>query len=125
MAAESSPVPSSHPALRAAAPERRASPRVVVDLWIEERTEDALYFQRVTSLSATGLYLDRTLPHPPGTRVTLDVRLPGDTAPMRLHGEVCAPRDPRAVGMAVRFTDLALAERARLLEFIARAPFRV
>lgn len=127
MAAEtfSSTRPSYVPAAPTAPAERRAAPRAVVDLWVEERTDDALYFQRATSLSATGLFLDRTLPHPPGTRVALDLRFPGEPAPMRLHGEVCEPRDPNAVGMAVRFLDLSIADRARLLDFVARAPFRV
>ena len=58
--------------------ERRGSERVVVDLWVEEHTDDALYFQRATNLSMGGLFLDRTLPHPAGTRVQLEVRLPGD-----------------------------------------------
>lgn len=104
--------------------ERRTSDRVVVDLWVEEHTDDALYFQRATNLSLGGLYLDKTLPHPPGTRVQLELRLPGERAPLRVVGEV-VPATAREVGMGVRFVGLSLDERARIAEYLARAPFRI
>jgi uncharacterized protein (TIGR02266 family) len=104
--------------------ERRTSSRIVVDLWVEERTEDALYFQRATNLSLGGLFLDRTLPHPAGTRVQLELRLPGETAPLRVFGEVVPPTE-RDVGMGVRFVGLSTHERARIANFLDRAPFRV
>lgn len=104
--------------------ERRTSDRVVVDLWVEEHTDDALYFQRATNLSLGGLYLDKTLPHPPGTRVQLELRLPGERAPLRVSGEV-VPATAREVGMGVRFVGLSLDERARIADYLARAPFRI
>ncbi len=104
--------------------ERRTNNRVVVDLWVEERTEDALYFQRATNLSIGGLFLDRTLPHPAGTRVQLELRLPGEASPLRVAGEVVANAD-RDMGRGVRFVNLSTHERARLAEYLDRAPFRV
>ena len=55
--------------------ERRKLPRADVAIWVEERTNDALYYQRATNLSLGGIWLDGTLPHPPGTRVALDIEL--------------------------------------------------
>jgi uncharacterized protein (TIGR02266 family) len=106
------------------AAERRSNNRVVDDLWVEERTEDALYFQRATNLSVGGLFLDHTLPHPAGTVVQLELRLPGDNTPLRLAGEV-VPATERDMGMGVRFLGLATHERARIAEYLARAPFLV
>ena len=104
--------------------ERRRTGRITVDLWVEEHTDDALYFQRATNLSLGGLFLDRTLPHPAGTRVQLELRLPGEQSPLRVAGEV-VPTPDRERGMGVRFLGLTLQERARIADYLIRAPFRI
>jgi hypothetical protein len=96
--------------------ERRDEPRAEVAIWVEERTNDALYFQRATNLSASGIWLDGTLPHPPGTRVALDFDL-GD-GPVKVVGEVVA-RKPDDRGMAVRFIEMKTAIRERIEAFLA------
>lgn len=95
--------------------DRRQATRVPVEFFLEERTGDALYYQRATNLSVSGVYLEQTLPHPPGTRVDLQLRLPGDPAPIRLKGEV-VNRAARDVGMGVRFVDLTGEDRSRIAE---------
>ena len=104
--------------------ERRNNGRVVVDLWVEEHCDDALYFQRAINLSMGGMFLDRTLPHPSGTRVQIEMRLPGEGSPLRLAGEV-VPASMRDVGMGIRFVGMSPNERARISEYLVRAPFRV
>lgn len=86
-------------------------------IWVEERTNDALYLQRATNLSLGGIWLEGTLPHPPGTRVSLDIDLPGD-GPLRVDGEV-VQRDDREVGMAVRFDELSTKHAGRLASFLS------
>jgi len=103
--------------------ERRSARRVPVNLWVDEHTDDALYLQRATNLSLGGLFLDGTLPHPPGTRIKLEVRLPGEEAPLCIEGEVVAA-DARELGMGVQFVGLTPAERDLLADFLDRAPFR-
>ncbi len=95
--------------------DRRNETRAEVAIWVRERTNDALYFQRASNLSLGGVFLEGTLPHPPGTRVALDLDLPD--APIRLEGEVVG-HGPGNVGMAVRFVDLASAERSRLEAYL-------
>ena len=97
--------------------ERRRSRRAAVAFHVEERTNDALYFQRATSLSPSGVWLEGTLPHPPGTRVELELDLPGGRT--RVAGEVVG-RDPESPGMAVRFVDLTDDSRARLEAVVTR-----
>lgn len=91
--------------------DRRADARTEVAIWVQERTKDALYFQRASNLSLGGVFLEGTLPHPPGTRVELDLEL--GQGPLRLTGEVVG-RAPGGLGMAVRFVELGGAERAAL-----------
>lgn len=95
---------------------RRLEPRADVAIWVRERTNDALYFQRASNLSLGGIFLEGTLPHPPGTRVALDLDLPQD-GPIRLEGEVVG-HGPGDVGMAVRFVDVAADERARIAAYL-------
>lgn len=95
--------------------DRRQAARVAVDFFLEEQTGDAVYYQRATNLSIGGVYLDRTLPHPPGTRVDLRLRLPGDPAPLEVKGEVIESPS-RDTGMGVRFVDLTREDRARIAE---------
>lgn len=92
-------------------------PRTDVAIWVEERTRDALYFQRATNLSMGGLWLDGTLPHPPGTRVSLDIELP--EGPLKVDGEVVMHGTPR-IGMAIRFVELRGTRRQRLSAYLQR-----
>ncbi len=94
----------------------RAFPRTEVAIWVEERTNDALYLQRATNLSLGGVWLEGTLPHPPGTKVSLDIELPGEGA-LRVDGEVVERHD-RAVGMAVRFLPLSGKLASKLESFL-------
>ncbi|MDP3275523.1 MAG: PilZ domain-containing protein [Deltaproteobacteria bacterium] len=104
--------------------ERRNEARVTVDLWVEEHSDDALYFQRATNLSTGGVFLERTLPHAAGTRIEIDLRLPGDAVPLRVTGEVI-PVEAREVGMSVRFVSLSDPARDRIAQYLRTAPFRV
>lgn len=98
--------------------ERRRAQRVKVDLWVEERTEDALYFQHAINLSSTGIFLDHTLAHNPGTRVNLELHLPDEEIPLRVVGEVVS-RD-EAQGMAVTFVSISDEDQRRLDRYLTR-----
>ncbi|NUP08502.1 MAG: hypothetical protein HOW73_20830 [Polyangiaceae bacterium] len=98
--------------------DRRTMPRAEVAIWVEEHTKDALYFQRATNLSIGGLFLDGTLPHPPGTRVALDIELPGE-GPLRVEGEVVLHRSSKT-GMAVRFVELEGPRKQKLEAYLQR-----
>ena len=45
------------------------------------------YFQRSRDISATGVHLASTLPHPPGTRVLLSLKLPDVGEPVTIEGD--------------------------------------
>lgn len=106
---------------RAIHSERRAHARQTLHLEAVERSEAGLYFQRTRNLSMGGAFLEGTLPHPPGTRVSLELQLPGDTRPLELDGEV-VPSPDGSLGMGVRFVGLTAVQRLRLTEILQGAP---
>jgi len=98
--------------------ERRNRERAAVDVWVDELHDGAVYYQRATNLSLGGVYLERTLPHAPGTEVALTLRLPDGQPPLSAAGEVVDHHRER--GMGVRFVALASGDRARLANFLLR-----
>lgn len=52
-------------------PERRRSPRVLVDLEVDCASEDNYLFAYITDISATGIFVRTTAPEQPGTHVNL------------------------------------------------------
>lgn len=102
--------------------ERRQGPRVPVQIWVEEATEKDLYFQRSANLSAGGIYLENTIPHPVGTRVKLRFALPGSTEKWETEAEVAAAiAEDDEFGMGLKFLDLDPAHAERIRQYIAAA----
>jgi uncharacterized protein (TIGR02266 family) len=102
--------------------ERRSSVRIPVEMWVEESTERELYFQRGANISEGGIFLERTIPHPRGTVVTLQFTLPNDTSPVKVRGEIVNVGEAsNELGMGVKFLDLAEGDRQRIQSFIERA----
>jgi uncharacterized protein (TIGR02266 family) len=102
--------------------ERRSSPRIPVEMWVEESTDRELYFQRGANISAGGIFLERTIPHSKGTIVNLQFTLPEDSVPIRVKGEIVNVGDATGeLGMGVKFLDLKDEDLRRIEEFIERA----
>lgn len=101
--------------------ERRQGSRVPVQIWVEESTDRELYFQRSANLSAGGIYLENTIPHPVGTRVTLRFNLPGDDQKLEIKAEVVgAIAGEEELGMGLKFLDLADGESERIRQYVER-----
>ena len=101
--------------------ERRQGSRVPVQIWVEEKTERELYFQRSANLSLGGIYLENTIPHPVGTRVTLRFTLPGDEEKIEVRAEVAAAMTgEEEFGMGLKFIELDAAVAERIQKYIAR-----
>jgi uncharacterized protein (TIGR02266 family) len=102
--------------------ERRQVKRVPVQIWVEEATERELYFQRSANLSEGGIYLENTIPHPLGTRVTLRFAIPGDKEKLEVKAEVVgAIAGDEEMGMGLKFLDLSPAHADRIRQYIAHA----
>jgi uncharacterized protein (TIGR02266 family) len=101
--------------------ERRESPRIPVEMWVEESTERELYFQRSANLSTGGIFLENTIPHPKGTVVNLQFTLPGDTQPVKVRGEIVNAAASDELGMGIKFIDVDPDVQRRISEFVQRA----
>jgi uncharacterized protein (TIGR02266 family) len=101
--------------------ERRHGSRVPVQIWVEEKTDRELYFQRSANLSIGGIYLENTIPHPVGTRVTLRFQLPGDDAKLEVKAEVAAAiAGEEEFGMGLKFLELGDGIAEKIQQYIAR-----
>jgi uncharacterized protein (TIGR02266 family) len=101
--------------------ERRQGSRVPVQIWVEEKTERELYFQRSANISAGGIYLENTIPHPVGTLVKLSFTLPGDTEKFEVRAEVAAAiAGEEEFGMGLKFLELAPAAAERIQQYVTR-----
>ena len=99
--------------------ERRSSRRIPTEMWVEESTERELYFQQGANISMGGLFLERTIPHPRGTAVSLRFTLPNDADPIEVKGTI-VNIGPVAdeLGMGVKFTNLNDKDKKRIEKFI-------
>ena len=107
--------------------DRRAAPRVLVDLEVDYASEDNYLFAYITDISETGIFVRTTSPEQPGTRLNMRFR-PDDAQPqLEIEGEVIwvNPFRPGAPdnlhpGMGIRFVELDDDLRDRLLELVRR-----
>jgi uncharacterized protein (TIGR02266 family) len=100
------------------AKERRSGTRLAVQMWVEEQHDHGTYFQRTANLSAGGMFLENTIPHPVGTRVKLAFKLPGEAQAIRVTGEIVNAVAEEPPGMGVKFVDLPADVKSRLDDFI-------
>ncbi len=98
--------------------ERRRAVRVSVVIPIEVRDAHGFSLHSCSDLSVGGVYFDRAIPHPVGSRVGLSFTLPGQDQAVQCGGEVVNVPDTHQYGMGVRFVDLSPADEAQLLAFI-------
>ena len=98
--------------------ERRRAVRVSVVIPIEVRDAHGFSLHSCSDLSIGGVYFDRAIPHPVGSKVELSFNLPGEERAIRCGGEVVNVPDTHQYGMGVRFVDLSPADEAMLVAFI-------
>ena len=99
--------------------DRRESPRVSLELWMEELAGEDVYFRRTGNVSEGGVYFDRALPHELGTEVTLKFSLPGDREMVVARGKVVSVAgDKEGLGMGVKFISVEGNGKKRVREYI-------
>jgi type IV pilus assembly protein PilZ len=102
---------------------RRSVDRHDVTWAVDCVTEDTFLFASITNVSALGIFVRTLEPLPIGARLTLSFA-PSGHEPFKLAGEVAWVNPIRPggdnpnPGMGVRFIDLELPDRERLVEVI-------
>lgn len=99
--------------------ERRKAVRLPVVIPIEVRDARGFSLHSSSDLSVGGVYFDRAIPHPVGSKVELSFTLPGSEHALVCAGEVVNVPDAHQYGMGIRFLDLKPADEAALQAFIA------
>lgn len=98
--------------------ENRRTPRIEISkgIWVAWRTDGSPNVSRVRDLSAGGVFILTNTPLSKGSAVQLLFSLP--EGEMRIEGTVRYSKAKE--GMGVEFTQMGVADRARLQELIRR-----
>ena len=105
-----------------AEPERRVGARIPVEMWVQETRGRDVYFMRASNVSAGGLFLEGSVPHPLGTNVALEFILPSLMQPLRVRGRIVNhPHAGGELGMGVEFSDVDPATERVLVDFAVRS----
>ena len=100
--------------------ERRSGPRIPLEMWVEETTDEERYFRRAGNLSRGGLRLEHTIPLPLGTTVNLTFTLPGDDAPIVISGQIVSSAGPEDLQMGLKFVNITAEAQRRIDAYLAR-----
>jgi len=106
------------------ASDRRSAERVEVEWAVDCGTDETFLYASIRNISEMGIFVQTLHPLEVGTRLTLRFAPPGLQEPFVLHGVVQWVNPVRALavspnpGMGIRFVDLTLDERERLVEAI-------
>ena len=99
--------------------ERRATPRVAVELECEERTSQTRYVRMTSDLSTFGMSTRQGHTPARGTRLTLSLFLPDEPlAPLKLDAEVLGPYDAGG-GMRLRFKNPSVESVKRIHRYLS------
>lgn len=105
--------------------ERRRTPRVGVELWVQEHCDAGVYYHRVTNLSSEGFFVEKKIPFRVGQEVTIRLDLPGDDRRLEIRSRVIDNyRDDQAnyVGTGFQFLELAPDTRRRIDALVKGTP---
>jgi type IV pilus assembly protein PilZ len=98
--------------------ERREHRRVMVSMEVDYGCDNTFLFAYITDLSAMGIFIQTSDPHPPGTSLNLRFQPPGGPR-LDVEGRVTWVNPPRKhdsinPGMGVQFVDLTPVQREQI-----------
>ena len=103
---------------------RRSAERIEVTWSVDCETEDTFLYAAITNISEMGIFVRTTDPLPVGTHLKLRFAPPNSRDAFVLDGvvqwinELRPLRDNPNPGMGIRFTNLTLDDRERIVETI-------
>jgi len=106
-----------------ATPERRRGQRSPFVVRVDYGTVDAFFSEFTADVNEGGLFIESETPHPPGTAVALQFRIPGADRPIQVRGRVVwstAGDAGQAPGMGIEFEDLDAGAREEINAVVRR-----
>lgn len=96
---------------------RREAARMPVSLWAVEDDGSGIYYHHVRDLSAGGLFLEKGLTLPVGSRMQLELTLPTARS-IRAEGVVVTSVQNKTSGNGIRFEKISDADRKAIEEYV-------
>lgn len=96
------------------------SARMPVSLWAVEDDGSGIYYHHVRDLSSGGLFLEKGLTLPIGSRMQLELTLPTARS-IRAEGVVVTSVHNKATGNGIRFEKISDADRRAIDEYVSSA----
>lgn len=109
---------------KARSPKKRNYPRAPISIRIQYQEPEKRIVEGFTAImGGGGLFVDTVAPLPVGTPVSLEFALPGQTALVKVEGQVVWVRpefDPKGFspGMGIQFRKINEADREKIVQFV-------
>jgi type IV pilus assembly protein PilZ len=107
----------------AAGMERRRAERADLVVRVDYQTVDEIFSEFARNINEGGLFVESETPHPIGTRVDLQFKLPGSDEPLQVSGSVVRTSLGTAdepSGMGIVFDELDTRSRQRINQLVRR-----
>ena len=103
--------------------DRRKSERANLIVQVVYHTVDELFAEFARNINEGGLFVETDTPHPVGTEVSLQFKIPGSDEPLHVVGRVAhttsgGPGEPPGIG--IEFDDLDSQARQRINQLVRR-----
>ena len=103
--------------------ERRKSQRADLVVRVDYRTVDELFSDFARNINEGGIFVETSNPHPLGTGVSLQFRIPGSEEPIQVSGTVVrhsGSETGELSGMGIEFGELDRQSRQRINGLVRR-----
>ncbi len=103
--------------------ERRRAERADLIVRVDYQTVDEFFSEFARNINEGGLFVETETPHPLGTSVDLQFKLPGSADPIQVSGTVVRTAEgslDEPSGMGIAFGDLDTDTRQRINEMVRR-----
>lgn len=104
--------------------EKRANERLPVQIWVEGRKDNEVYYYHTGNISEGGLSFEGSVPHPIGTIVKLSFKLPDDDESIEAEGEIVNVPKVK-LGMGIKFINISEKDLNKIREYVSKEMIQI